>query len=76
MVAPAPRLLPGVVGAWHTDGWRQGLPNYYGPKHIGNQIKFCMAGILARHVGCALRTFIMHRRDACATKFSITFKAE
>jgi hypothetical protein len=21
-------------------------------------------------VGCALRTFIMHRRDACATKFS------
>ena len=24
-------------------------------------------------VGCALRTFIMHRRDACATKFSLTF---
>ena len=30
--------------------------------------------IFPSRVGCALRTFIMHRRDARATKFSITFQ--
>jgi hypothetical protein len=30
-------------------------------------------GNFLSRVGCALRTFNMHRRDACATKFTLTF---
>ena len=34
------------------------------------------SGVLTPLVGFALRTFTMHRRDACATKFSITFQEQ
>ena len=59
---PGPAGAPGCgPGGGRTQLGEHGGPN---PGGVGR------GGV----VGCAMRPFIMHRRDACATKFSKTFQ--